>query len=296
MIDNLKMLQTKELTLLKELRRVCNKNDIPFFLAYGTLLGAVRHQGFIPWDDDIDVAMSYPDYVRFREVCRTQLGPDFFLQTEESDPEAGLSFYKLRLNHTTLIIDSLADRDIHHGISIDIYPLYHVPDNPLLRWLQLAASALYMLFAAGRAPSSHGKKLFLAGRLLLGLFRGRFRAAVKKGCHNTMAAFEQSPTKYRALLFGNLEVCRKRYPSEIFSQTCQLLFEGEKYPAPIGYDRFLRLRYGNYMSPPPASQRTEKLSHIVKFDPDQSYLKYKGILYCRDPGKNDIMKKERRQR
>lgn len=280
MFEEIKELQAKELLLLKELRRICEANNITYFLAFGSLIGAVRHHGFIPWDDDVDVCMNYPDYIRFKEVCKTQLGSDFFLQTDETDPNAGLSYYKLRLNNTTLIVDYLADRDMHHGINIDIYPVYNVPDNGIERRLQLYASAVYMLFEAGKVPENHGGIVAAGSKLLLKLFRGKARTSIKRRCYKYMARFEDRQTKSKAMLFGNINVCKQLYPSKIFSKVKKMQFEGEEYSVPIGYDACLKIDYGDYMKMPPVEEQGVKLEHIVKINPNESYKKYKGILYC----------------
>lgn len=287
MFEEVKGLQEKELVLLKELRRICEANGITYFLAFGSLIGAVRHHGFIPWDDDVDVCMNYPDYSRFIEACKTQLGSGFFLQTEETDPNAGLSYCKLRLNDTTLIIDYLADRDMHHGINIDIYPIYNVPDSNFKRKLQYAASALYMLFTAGRVPENHGGKMAAISRFLLKVFRGKSRTRLMNRCHRYMARFEGKQTARKALLFGNPDMCRRLYPAEVFTQAVKLPFEGEEFSVPIGYDTYLKSYYGDYMKLPPEEEQGVKLDHILKISLDEPYQKYKGILYCVNQGSVD---------
>ena len=280
MFEEVKELQARELLLLKELRRICDANDITYFLAYGSLIGAVRHHGFIPWDDDVDVCMKYPDYVRFKEVCKTQLGSEFFLQTDETDPNAGLSYYKLRLNNTTLIVDYLADRDMHHGINIDIYPIYNVPNNAIQRKLQLCASAVYMLFEAGQVPENHGGIMATGSKLLLRIFKGSSRNYIKNKCHDYMARFENRQTKSKAMLFGNLNVCRHLYPSETFIKPIAMQFEGENFSVPSGYDTYFTMFYGDYMKMPPMEEQGAKIDHIVKISVDEPYEKFKGSLYC----------------
>lgn len=280
MYENIRPLQMKQLQILKELKRICEENNLEYFLAYGTLLGAIRHEGFIPWDDDIDVCMKYPDYNRFKEVCKTQLGSDYFLQTDETDPDAGLSYYKLRLNGTTLIVDDLANRDMHHGISIDIYPIYNVPDNLFQSKIQLCATAVYMLFEAGEIPKNHGGIVAMGSRLVLFLFRGNIRNWIKGKCHTYMAKYERKSTNQKALLCCNISVSKCLYPAEIFSYTIKKTFEGEAYSVPSEYDKFLRITYGDYMQLPPSEEQGIKLEHIVKLSLSEPYQAFKGKLYC----------------
>lgn len=280
MFEEVKELQDKELVLLKELKRICENHNITYFLAYGSLIGAIRHHGFIPWDDDIDVCMNYADYVRFAEICKTELGSEFFLQTAESDPDAGLSYHKLRLNHTTLIVDYLSDRNMHHGISIDIYPVYNVPDNPIEKKLQLFATAVYMLFEAGCVPENHGSIVATGSKILLTIFKGKMRNYLKNKCHEYMAKYERKATKEKAMLFGNLNICRHIYPADVFAYAIDAEFEGEKYSIPVGYDKYLKSYYGDYMTLPPVEEQGVKLEHIVKISVDEPYEKFKGVLYC----------------
>lgn len=281
MINELKELQKKELIILKEFKTLCENNNLTYFIAYGTLLGAVRHNGFIPWDDDIDVCMPFKDYIRFEEICETQLNNNFFLQTRYTQPEAGLTYNKLRLNNTTLIIDHLSDRDIHHGINIDIYPLYNVPDSIFQRKWQLFSAAVYMLLEEARIPQNHGNMSKIIAKILLFLVRGSIRRRIKEHCFMSMASYEKQTTQKKAMLFGNMEYCKTLYSADIFKDTTGLLFEGEIYSAPCGYDACLKKFYGDYMKLPPEEQRVAKLEHIVKIDTQMSYQVYKGVYYCK---------------
>lgn len=280
MFEELLELHKAELMILKELDCICRRNGITYFLAYGTLLGAVRHKGFIPWDDDIDVCMSYKDYKKFERVCERELGDDYFLQTEQSDPESKLSYFKLRKNSTTFIVDYLADRDINHGINIDIYPLYNVPDNEFKRKLQLINTAIYLLLQAGQIPKHHGTIAKIISGIVLTVLPGRFGKKVKKHCHCNMAKYEKVNTRRKAMLFGNMSYCKKTYDAKVFEQTVLLEFEGDMFSAPSGYNDYLTSFYGDYMKLPPLEEQGTKLDHLVKIDTEKPYLDYKGILYC----------------
>lgn len=280
MYEELTGLHAVELDILVELDRICKKNNLRYYMAFGTLLGAVRHKGFIPWDDDIDICMPYNDYVELVEACKKDLSEEFFLQTEVTDPESKLSYFKLRKNNTTLIVDYLADRDINHGINIDIYPLYNVPDEEQRRRIQLINTAVYLLFQAGQVPANHGLFMKIICGFLLGIIRGNLRNALKNKCHRAMSKYEDTQTKRKSLLFGNMSYCLKTYDATIFEKTVLLDFEGKKFCAPVGYDAYLTSFYGEYMKLPPKSDQGVKLNHIIKIDIDHPYSYYKGVLYC----------------
>lgn len=115
-------IQMTTLECLKEVKRICEKNDIPYFLSWGSALGAVRHEGFIPWDDDIDISMLYPDYLRFLEICQKDLDTKrFFLQTPDTDYNTFSGFAKIRMNHTTSMIEEYSHIKMHWGICMDIF-------------------------------------------------------------------------------------------------------------------------------------------------------------------------------
>ncbi len=120
----LREFQLFQLGILKEFIRLCGKNDLRYFAAYGTLLGAVRHQGFIPWDDDIDLWMPAKDYVRFRDVCKTQLKPPYYLQSHETNLQNFISWQRIGREDTTSLLLEMADIHAEWGICIDIFPLF----------------------------------------------------------------------------------------------------------------------------------------------------------------------------
>ena len=134
-----KMTETQKIQKLilyiaNEVIRICDKNDIPYNITAGTLLGAVRHKGFIPWDDDFDFAMTRNDYERFLKACKKDLNTDiFFLQTAETDRNFAYSMAKLQLLGTEIIEDFSIGVDIHHGIFVDIFPYDKLPDGDVKR-------------------------------------------------------------------------------------------------------------------------------------------------------------------
>lgn len=112
-----------------ELDRICKAYDIKYTLAYGTLIGAIRHRGFIPWDDDIDVFMLREDLLKLREICKTELNERFFYQNHETDKEYYYLFDKIRLNGTIFKETYLSKYNIHHGVYLDIFPVDKLPDD-----------------------------------------------------------------------------------------------------------------------------------------------------------------------
>lgn len=129
MNEQIEKMHQVQLKIALELKRICQKHDIAYFLTAGTLLGAVRHGGFIPWDDDIDIGMLRENYERFIQVCRTDLSEEFYLQTWDTDPEYPFSYAKLRLKGTHFVETFSEGTKMQDGIFVDIFPYDNAPDS-----------------------------------------------------------------------------------------------------------------------------------------------------------------------
>lgn len=260
------------LALLCEFDRVCRALSIPYVLFAGTLLGAVRHQGFIPWDDDLDVLMLREDYDRFLLEADSVLDREkFFLQREFSD-HWPMFFSKLRLNHTTCL-EKFHPRDpeMHQGIYMDIFPCDRAFASKTGRKIQFFASKVIIaksLYTRGYDTDSRKKELFMG--LCRCLPAAPFLRIVKKG--NGQSGIRHS-------FLG----AASSYEKNVFSESSfrcrtKLLFEGREYPAPAEYDAVLRQLYGDYMQIPPPEEQALK-QHAILIDLENSYEQY---LHYRD--------------
>jgi lipopolysaccharide cholinephosphotransferase len=244
----LRKLQLLELKILLELKRICEKHHIQYFLMGGTLLGAVRHQGFIPWDDDIDIGMIRSEYVKFLTICNDELSQEYFLQTFESDETYPYSFAKLRLNGTKYPEPVNKGIFCHKGIFIDIFPFDHVPNNYLCRMvhrskLMVSSRMCELKYGYRKIPST------LKGRLLYHLSKVFSKTQVTKMREKLFRKYNKKHTDF--YINGSL-YC---YPAEIFEQFSELEFEGIKFPVPAGYPTYLECAYGDYMRLPPEHER-----------------------------------------
>ena len=131
--DVLRKVQLLQLKIAKEIKRICDKNNIDYILDSGTLLGAVRHKGFIPWDDDMDIAMTREEYNRFIDVAKIELGEEYFLQTWDTDNNYPMPFAKVRLNDTRYIENVFENANMHQGIYVDIFPYDVWPQKNIYR-------------------------------------------------------------------------------------------------------------------------------------------------------------------
>lgn len=123
-------LQLKILDIVKDIDKLCKENNIDYYIIYGSALGAVRHKGFIPWDDDFDIGMTYDNYVKFLKLCEEKLDQEnYYLQTYEKEENYYLSFAKIRDITTTLIEEGNKNIDIIRSVYVDVFPLVGVPNN-----------------------------------------------------------------------------------------------------------------------------------------------------------------------
>lgn len=255
------------LELLTEFDRICRRHDIGYVLFAGSALGAVRHRGFIPWDDDLDVAMLRADYERFLTLAPNELGEDYFLQGEFSR-HWPMFFSKLRKNGTACM-ERFIPRDemMHQGIYMDIFPVDNLSDSSAVGKLQFAASKVVIAKGLGRRgylTDSKAKRLFMA------LCRMVPMAPVAK-----LARLDKkTQTQKVHTFFGAASRFEKNvFPREWFTERTVVDFEGRAVPVSAHAHEMLTLIYGDYMTQPPEEERRCKV-HGVIVDTQRSYEYY----------------------
>lgn len=266
-MSSLKEHQEVLFELLQEFDRVCRKNDIPYVVFCGTALGAVRHKGFIPWDDDLDVSMLRSDYERFLKVAPNELKAQYFLQAEFSE-HWPMHFSKLRKNNTTCLEKfHPKDKNIHQGIYIDLFPCDNAADKDWIRRLQHFASRIVLaknLSKRGYETDSNLKKAFMACCHLLPL-KPFHRFAMRAKHHNSkyVHTFLACTSKYKTGV----------YLRSWFTETIEMEFEGLKVPVSAHYDKLLTILYGDYMKIPKEEERKCKV-HAILVDTEHDYSEY----------------------
>ena len=133
--DTISKVQAVICEIMQQIDTICRRHNLTYFAIGGTALGAVRHQGFIPWDDDIDIGMPRKDYEAFMRYAAEELPQGYFLQTFATEKKTPFYFAKIRKDNTKFVEFYLRDLDIHQGIFVDIFPFDNVPDNPVVEKL-----------------------------------------------------------------------------------------------------------------------------------------------------------------
>lgn len=276
--DDLRALQLVLFEMMQDIHDVCQRNGIGYMLFSGSCLGAYRHGGFIPWDDDLDIAMTREDYVKFREVFERELGKDYVLHTPEDTQNYGLAFPRIRKRGTILKSRDDLKSEEECGVYIDLFIWESVPDNPILRGLHgFGSLAIGLLYSCRRFAWFGDTYLKLtegdsqAGRV--------FRAKIVLGNIVSFASLDgwtRAWYKFNSLCKNASSRCltipaaRKKYfgetvPRETLLPFAGIEFEGITLMGPNDAPAYLKNALGkDYMTPPPPEKREK---HFV-FDFD----------------------------
>ena len=274
------ILQADAMRIVKEIDRICRKHGIGYFICGGTMLGLVRHGGFIPWDDDMDVGMLRADYQRFLEVASSEVQEDFFLQTRKSDPNIPYLFSKLRLKNSEYITAYNEFRDFEKGICVDIFPFDKTPfeyglfdehyENLKLLIREHNKVANRQVPKEGLPEMTELSPLETAGKLVM---QSRHRFYWSKSLADTQAAYDEAVEQYNE--DPNLHYVASYVPTFTMVHLDDLLpyrdvdFAGETLMAPAHPEVFLQMQYGDFMTlPMPHQQRGHGL--LRWSDPEHS--------------------------
>ncbi|MEY8338002.1 LicD family protein [Lachnospiraceae bacterium 62-35] len=266
-----------EIDLVNQILKICRKYDINVYAFSGTMLGAVRHKGFIPWDDDLDVCMLREDYNKFLKVAKRELRAPYFLQTPRSDTKFFCGYSRLRNSSTTGIIRWNSSPDYNNGIYVDIYVLDGFIENKWKYFFQLVQRGIIVrLINAYQFDSIKlNKKKHLLIRLINSLER-RFIPYEK-----LLIIYETILTKYnnqtqRVSLMTHYRGFIEKYwcYKDDLENPVWLPFENIKIPVAGNFSHMLRNMYGNYMKFPPVEERGTWHDNSIIFDPDTPYKQY----------------------
>lgn len=270
----LRKVQMTEKKILEKFISICEKYDLKYFIVFGTLLGTVRHKGFIPWDDDIDVGMLRKDYERFLEVAQKECGDEYFVQTIDTDPKYHLYFAKMRMNDTEFVEESLQASGSVSGFYIDIFPYDVLPDDEKEMQKHMKKAIYYtMLLSANKVaePQIARSNVIvntIKSVIWFGLHYGMKVFGIKgdyvwKKCSQIMKKFEGSDNQ-RLTTFSADAAQLIIYKEELMDVE-ELEFEDIVVKVPKGYHKILERNYGDYMKLPPEDQRMNHVPVRIRF-------------------------------
>lgn len=280
--QELRAIQEKSLEILVYFKEFCQKHGLLFYFCGGCCIGAIRHKGFIPWDDDIDVFMPRKDYERLAQLWPKEADPQYAYCRSDKGHYLRSLLSAVSDENTTFIKERQQDLDISHGIRLEILPLDGCPESRFARKRQILWALIYSMFNNNEAPTSKGKGAYLLGRFLLALAPTQgMRYRVWRLAEKRMSRWPITPeTKHITELCARYQYMVNDYPAEAFASAKWVEFEGLSMPVPVGYDTYLRMAFGDYMQLPPEEERIPK-HEAVLVDTEHSYRQYKGTYYCR---------------
>lgn len=280
MDDTLRKLQLTELEILKVIDKFCLENGIRYSLMCGTLLGAVRHKGFIPWDDDLDICMPREDYDRFVSLWESNPPSGYVLINKENSPEFAESFAKIRKDCSTFLQSGEENAKYHTGIFVDVFPADRRPVGRY-KWLILKLRVMvYQLFTREFVPPK-GKGSFVervGSMALLACTPKHWRAGIRRRLLKKITKYNKN-TNLDCVFIHTVGWLRLSYPADLFENLIKLEFEGEMFSCFSDWDRILTTYYKDYMTLPPESERVGT-HHAVVVDFEHNYDEIKRRVHA----------------
>lgn len=249
-MTELRHLQLTILKIMHDLDELCRNNDITYYLLGGSAIGAVRHKGFIPWDDDLDIMMSADNYEKFIKACREQLDPNkYYLQVGLEDWP--LNFTKVRLRGTTIMEYEGSVSQGENGIYLDIFKLENSPSGKMAQWIQYVFAKYFLCYQLSeRTFEGCGMKKRI---MMLSSFPLKIKV-LRNMIQRFVEHYGNNSEFYGSFYF------RTRFKTAftrktVFGKPLYLPFESLMLPVPEHYDDYLTQMFGDYMTPPPIEKQ-----------------------------------------
>ena len=264
-----KEIQEKELTMLLYFKEFCDKHNLRFYLCGGGLIGAIRHNGFIPWDDDVDIGVPRGDYERLLMILKTKKD-GYKIQDETTEKKYFCPFAKLRKNGTVFKEKISIGLYEDNGIYIDIFPIDTLSEvsslNTKIKLYKIKILNHALRFRYCRELYCSSEKVSTFKHWILYIpFIFFSRDYLMKKLVNNMTSQNNREKHYAANLAGTNKLEKEIMEYDVFFPTKELEFEGKKYPCPNQIDQYLKKLYGNFMELPPMEKRRTHEPIELKF-------------------------------
>ncbi len=260
--DEFRKFQLSQMPILLEFRRICENHKIKYYLAAGTMLGAVRHGGFIPWDPDIDIIMPRSDYEKFMEICATELDEKYFLANYKSEKYHCNPHAKIYINNTEIVYANPNIREHsrdHPGIYIDIAPLDKAPEEVRKQKKQANKIMFYRRLRHFKQGKIYEDGILKYKRIIKTLVRWalffiplRFINKKEDLC---MQKYNNTDSSLVCDMPSKYPYSRMVTKKTIYGEPTPVIFEGEQFTGPEKVDEYLKMYYGNYMETPPLKEK-----------------------------------------
>lgn len=271
MEQQLRQIQLTQLEILKVFDSFCQQNNLKYSLFFGSLLGAVRHKGFIPWDDDLDVIMPREDYEKFLNLWENSTySKEYILQNKNNSPLFTQTFTKIRKDHTTFIeIESEIGR-YHHGIFIDVFPLDKVPNSFWKQKLYLWNSLKYLLFTREFIDKKSNFLIKTISKIILKSVTGKKRIEKRNKLYNYITKYNAYIDNYHYVHISTFSELHFSYDKSLFDKIVYIDFENDNFASIENWDYTLKILYGDYMKLPPKEKQV-LAHHPIVIDFEKNY-------------------------
>ncbi len=261
----LKKLQKYQIEILDEVVRICQKHKIQYFIIGGNLIGAIRHKGFIPWDDDLDIAMMREDYDKFLEVATQEIDKRMLVDYAENNEYYYLPFAKIRLRDSIYEEPEQKNYQGPKGIWINIFPMDNAnqEDSLFIRWQTFLKESIHFINAIKANVTS--EKNSIMKKIIRFIFKPISTQKLVRLQQKIMKWENRKEAKY-CISFGARYGMRKQTMlKSVFLPATQVEYEGKMYDAPGNYEFYLKRVYGDYMTLPPENKRVTHNPRRIKF-------------------------------
>lgn len=259
-MNDLEHLQRVLLLIAKDLDRLCRKHGIPYYLNGGNAIGAIRHKGFIPWDDDFDIMLTAEHYERFIQACRKELDPSqYYIQ--EGGVDWPMMYSKIRLRNTFV-----KDKEEYpgtpkgcDGIWVDVFKLDHVSNTrPIQVWQYVCGKFYnaYTLRKRGYKSASFHKKLIMSMACLLDI------PFIRRWCLYQTTKYNGKHTAFIGSFWESTRLRNAILPFNMYGVPRYVTYEDTELPVPENYDAYLTRIFGDYMTLPPEEKRAYHISEV----------------------------------
>ncbi len=256
--EELNRIHDLNLLIAEEIKRICEENDIKYFIIAGTLLGAIRHGGFIPWDEDMDFGMLREDYIRFEKACKTQLDKSrFYIQTFKNDKGYSYAFSKIRLKGTRIIEKISAGSDAKKGIFVDIFPFDNVPDSPLKRKINSVERRMLNQLINIKLGYDVNSKSRLKRVFTVLIAKAVPRKVLLTMRYRVMTRYNRKYTDNIVTAQGSYGYEKEIIPRRYLDNIVDIPYENTAFPGFADYDEYLCGMYGDYMQLPPKDKQNK---------------------------------------
>ena len=271
--EELKRMHELTLDMAEYFVDFCNQHNLTCYLCGGGCIGAIRHKGYIPWDDDLDFFMPRKDYEKCIQLWNNEQHPRYKMSNSTKTYNDRNLFFTIRDSHTTYIKPYQKDLDIVHGLVLDVLPIDGYPNGKWQRKMQMLYALVYSLYRSETIPSKHGALMTLGSKIALGIVPKGLYYPIWRFCEKQMTKYPLDEMTYMTELCSGPGYMKNRYLRESFDRAIFLPFENTKMPIPQGYDAYLKTAFGDYMQLPPVEKQNAH-HDVEKMDLDCPYEEY----------------------